>query len=293
MNLNPLYQKQDINYEFNVSFFERLILRCLQFGKLPRHMGVIMDGNRRYAKSHNLSTKEGHRKGSLKFVELLKWSCIIGIEIITVYAFSLENFKRDRQEVYDLFDLFLDRLNFILNQIKELGDNQFVNTAFHGYHVRFCGDKQRLPEELQDKIKTLESYTRKMENPNGNGKRMLLNICVCYTSTNDIHQGINKVRNELERSLIKLEDIDNLKSNLFSADFKDVICPDLIFRTGGNSRLSEFLTFQSAFSFLSFNNITWPQLNLIHFVRIILDFQLHYPFIKQAIRAQNMKMNQS
>ncbi|KAI0989161.1 hypothetical protein GJ496_009744 [Pomphorhynchus laevis] len=267
----------------DLNIFERFVLSMLKFGKIPNHLAVIMDGNRRYAKFNQIPTKEGHRHGSLKLFDLLKWSCALGIEIITVYAFSLENFKRDQQEVCDLFDLFLDRLNLVLQKIDECKQNRHVNdkSVLQGYRVRFCGDQDRLPAELRYKIKKLEDNIYSTESIDGSD--MLLNICICYTSTNDIFRGIDKLRRESQSddNLI-LQKLNLNMVSLLSADFSDIANPDIILRTGGNARLSEFLVFQSAFSLLSFIETTWPQLTLFEFLCAILNYQLHYPFIKQA-----------
>lgn len=200
---------------------------------LPIHIAIIMDGNRRWAKKRNLPISMGHKAGAETLQKVIE-SCIdIGIKYLTVYAFSTENWKRDAKEVSDLMNLLREYL------VKLEEDNQDRN-------ARICviGDITRLDNDLQEKINSIQEKTK-------NNTGLTINVALNYGGRDEILNAIKK----LSVDEIKNLTVESFNKKLYTADSPD---PDLIIRTAGEQRLSNFLLWQCAYSEFWYTDVLWP-----------------------------------
>ncbi len=225
------------------------------------HIGVIMDGNRRYAKLLMKSPNFGHKFGAKVARKMLNWipeinkEMQINIRYITAYTLSIENFSSRPK----------DELNFILNQISNECDSILNNESYpvnrHGFSVRFIGRIEILPQELQRKIKLVEEKTKTNRN-------YFLNLAVVYGGQQEIADAVKKIIDMKPRTSEEIEQL--IKDNLYTPDQP---FPDLIIRTGGEKRLSNFLTFQSAYSELIFTEKRWPEITKNDMISFLEEYK--------------------
>jgi tritrans,polycis-undecaprenyl-diphosphate synthase [geranylgeranyl-diphosphate specific] len=215
-----------------------------------------MDGNRRFAKEMGLSTTEGHVKGKDKLEELMEWCLELGIKILTVYAFSTENVTRPSDEVRYLMNLFEE--NF-----RKLGDDKRIHK--HQIRVSVLGQRELLPERVQRAIEYAEERTAGYD-------QYFYNIAVAYGSRQEIIQAIKQVATEVREGKLDVEEINEsvFSRFLYTADFPD---PDLVLRTSGEERVSNFLLWQLAYAELYFTDVYWPGFRKIDFLRAIRSYQ--------------------
>lgn len=237
--------------------YEKRILREVLENQIPRHVAIIMDGNRRFAREFGLSKNEGHEKGKDKLEELMEWCLELGIKVLTVYAFSTENMNRSDEEVKYLMDLFEE--NF-----RKLGDDERI----HKYKIKVSvlGQRDMLPERVKKAIDYAEKRSDGYD-------RYFYNIAVAYGSREEIVQAIKHVAMEVKEGRLKVEDIteEQFSRFLYTADFPD---PDLVLRTSGEERVSNFLLWQLAYSELYFTDVYWPGFRKIDFLRAIRSYQM-------------------
>ncbi len=235
---------------------KRLIQRVKSEEHLPEHIGIILDGNRRFADLKNLSTKEGHILGAKKLENVLDWAREIGIKHMTVYAFSKENFQRSSKEIMNLMDLF--KVKF-----QEAANDDRVHSS--GVRLRAIGDISSLPDDVVEAIREAERKTKDYED-------FSLNIAIGYGGRSELTEAVRKISKEVEEGELSPEEIDKtvIEENLYTADLPD---PDLIIRTSGEERLSGFLLWQSAYSELYFCEANWPNFDKINFLRAIHNYQ--------------------
>jgi len=237
--------------------YEKRLLTQVRAGPIPKHMAIIMDGNRRFARELGLATVEGHEKGRLKLEELLDWCLDLGIRILTVYAFSTENLRRDDSEVRYLMKAFAE--NF-----RRAGDDERVHK--HGIQIRAFGRRDLLPQDVQDAIAYAEERSKDYTN-------YRLNLAVAYGGRQEIVDAIRDVVRDAKEGKVNVEDIDEsfFSRRLYTADLPD---PDLVLRTSGEERISNFLLWQLAYSELYFLDVYWPGFRKIDFLRAIRSFQM-------------------
>ncbi len=237
--------------------YEKKLLRLVKEGKIPQHVGIIMDGNRRFARELEMKPTEGHNKGKDKLEEVIDWCREIGIKILTVYAFSTENFNRSREEVLELMRLFVENL-------KRAADDERVQK--NGIRIRVIGQRELLPREVQEAIRYAEERTKDFNN-------FYFNIAIAYGGREEIIKAIKEIAQEVKEGKLDVEDIDEqvVKEHLYTGDLPD---PDLILRTSGEERISNFLLWQSAYSEFYFADIYWPTFRKIDFLRAIRSYQL-------------------
>ena len=225
---------------------------------LLQHIGIIMDGNRRFAKQLMKKPWMGHKKGVDKAMEVLEWSCKKGIRYMTAYALSVENIHtRPKKELNMIFKYFMEEADNILANREHIIHKLNVN-------VKFIGRLALLPEELQERIKNVEAVTR-------NYKTHFLNIAVAYGGQQEIVDATKKILEKGLKGIIKPSDLNEelVKESLYTNGQPS---PDLIIRTGGEKRLSNFLSFQSAYSELVFTDSKWPELQKKDFESILEEF---------------------
>ena len=238
----------------------------LSAGPIPKHIAFIMDGNRRYAVKNSMAKTEGHVKGFDKLAETLEWCLDLGITEVTVYAFSIENFKRSPDEVNCLLELSRQKFARLLKE-KDL-----INK--HGVCVRILGDVSRLPDDLQSLLAEAVSIS-------ANNKRAILNVCFSYTARDDMCMAMRELASGVKEGHIKKSDIseDLFEKCLYTSHCREV---DLLIRTSGEIRLSDFLMWESAFSCLAFVKVLWPDFSIWHLYSSILHYQRNYRRIQIA-----------
>lgn len=207
-----------------------------------RHLGIIMDGNRRWAKRNGFKPWIGHKQGVEPVKTTLKFCLENKIPYVTLYAFSLENFKRSAQELHYLFDILA----------QEIASKELESLFEQGIKVTFIGDKSRFPEQLHETIDTVQEKTK-------NGDKLHMNILFCYGGQQEIVATTKKLAQQVQAGTLQPEDItpELFEKSLWT---NGTPAPDLILRTGGAQRLSNFLTYQSAYSEILFLNCFWPDL---------------------------------
>lgn len=206
---------------------------------LPRHIGIIMDGNGRWAKKRGLPRSAGHTAGAAVFKNIVRYSSSIGIQYLTIYAFSTENWKRPKDEINALIKLFQQYLEDALRD--------FLN---ENIKVRFMGDTTAFPEKLQELIDRTETVS-------ANKTGMVLNIALNYGGRAEITRAVQLLAQDVKNGIITPEQIDEaaIESRLYTAGQPD---PDLIIRPSGENRISNFLLWQSAYSEYVIMDILWP-----------------------------------
>ena len=237
--------------------YEWYITKDLKPEKMPKHVAIIMDGNRRFSKMQgNIDVVKGHEIGVDTLENVLNWSIELGIEIITTYAFSTENFNRPEHEVEGLMNLFV--VNF-----KRLVTHEKIHK--NEVRVKVVGRTELLPENVKEAIaeaeKATEHYTKRV-----------FNIAIGYDGRLEIVDSIKKIIEDVEAGKITIDDVDEdmVSQNLYTAGLDD---PNLIIRTSGEERLSGFLLWQSSYSELYFCETLWPELRKVDFIRAIRSYQ--------------------
>ncbi len=223
---------------------------------MPRHIAIIMDGNRRWAQAIGEDPKLGHKMGRDKLEELLEWCLEMDVKYLTVFAFSSENFSRDLEEVHALMELFTKNFH-ILAKDERVHKNQI--------RVRVLGNIDMLPQELQDAINLAMDQTKDYSN-------YQYSIALAYGGRQEIVEAVQNICRDVKEGKIEIEDINEklVSSYLYTDDIPD---PDLIFRTSGEERISNFLLWQSAYSELYFSDVYWPGLKKTDFLKAIYSYQ--------------------
>lgn len=238
--------------------YEAWLRQQIARGPMPKHVAVILDGNRRWAAERGMPPWFGHEVGSRKVHDLLNWCSELGIPIVTLYALSVENLRRKREEVEKLLELFEKRIKEVLSS-DELRKR--------GIRVVFIGDRKLLPERLREKMEELERATA------GNDG-MVVNVALAYSGREEIVRAAREVARRVAKGELKPEDISAklFEKFLYTAHLSDPE-PDLIIRTSGEMRLSGFLLWQSAYSELVFLDVYWPEFRFIDLMRAIRTYQ--------------------
>jgi len=234
----------------------------VEIGKM--HIGIIMDGNGRWAKKRGLPRIFGHKAGADRIDELVAVCPESGVKYLTLYAFSTENWNRPRQEVKFLIQLFADKIRGKTEQMKK-----------DGVRIRFLGDRSAFPPDLQVLMEASESATSAC-------RKINLSLCLNYGSRNEIIRAVRLVCRDAQSGKLALPELteDEFAGYL---DTGSLPYPDLIIRTSGEQRLSNFLLYQAAYAELYFSETLWPDFKAAEFQRAIEDFrQRHRRFGKTA-----------
>lgn len=236
--------------------YEDYLLDKVKSGSIPRHVAIIMDGNRRWARKMEKPPWYGHLFGSRKLEEILEWCRELGIRTLTVYAFSTENFRRTPEEVRALMNLFEEKF-------RELVKDERV----HRYRIRVnvLGRKEMLPENVRKAAEEAERVTRKYGD-------YVLNIALAYGGRSEITDAVRDIVRDALAGRIRPEEVDEdlVKRYLYYPNMPD---PDIVIRTGGEVRISNFLLYQIAYSELFFVDVYFPEFRKIDFLRIIREYQ--------------------
>ena len=216
---------------------------------IPNHVAIILDGNRRWAAKQNKKSVEGHKKGLDNLADLAEHIYRRGIKVLSVYAFSTENFKRTTEEVNYIMKMFVDNVD---KALKKLGDTKIK--------IVFSGRKTGLSEEVVNKIKELEENSK-------NNDVGIFNVCFNYGGHTEIVDAAKKIIEEG----IKSEDIDEevFRKHLYH----DLPPVDLMIRPGGELRLSNFLLWQNSYAEFYFTDILFPDFNVVEFDKVIVEYE--------------------
>tara|TARA_B100000586_G_C20023387_1_gene390049 strand:- start:84 stop:863 length:780 start_codon:yes stop_codon:yes gene_type:complete len=236
--------------------YEKRLLKQVRKGPVPSHLAVIMDGNRRYAESLGLHPNEGHVVGKSTLENLSDWCHDLKIRYLTVYAFSLENFARKEEELDALMDLFEE-------SFRSAGDDPRVHE--NKVRVRAIGHRELLPQRVIQAIEYAESRTKDYKDYN-------YNLAIAYGGRQEIVRSMEKIAVKIKSGELDIDQItaELISDNLYTSDLPD---PDLILRTSGEERISNFLLWQLAYSELYFADVFWPDMRKIDFLRAIRSFQ--------------------
>ena len=222
--------------------------------KLPKHVAIIMDGNGRWATRRGLPRSFGHKQGVSVLKKILKAEKNIGCQVITDYAFSTENWSRPIKEVEFLINLFSEVLK---KEIKEIHEESTK--------IKFIGDLTPFPKNLKEIISSSESLTK-------NNNKFLFNVCVNYGGRQEIVKVAKELALKSSAGEIKPSEINEelFNSELLTRGIKD---PELLIRTSGEKRISNFLLWQLAYSEIYISDVLWPEFNEDEFLKAIIDYQ--------------------
>jgi undecaprenyl diphosphate synthase len=226
----------------------------LDYRRLPRHVAIIMDGNGRWAKRRGLRRVRGHVAGAESVRVVVRLARRLGIEHLTLYTFSEENWQRPATEIRALMSLLL---RYLRQELAEMQENQIA--------LRAIGDLQRLPENVRRELRRTEEATRE-------GARMTLSLALSYGGRSEIVQAAQALAAEVLAGRLKPGDIDpeSFAARLFTNGIPD---PDLLIRTSGEYRLSNFLLWQTAYTELYFTDTLWPDFREDEFIKALLEYQ--------------------
>lgn len=226
----------------------------LDISRIPNHIAIIMDGNGRWAQKRGLPRTFGHSAGAETLRDIVKTASEIGVQVLTAYAFSTENWKRPTDEVSLLMKLLSDYLD---NEIDELCDNNVK--------IRFIGDTKELAQVLQHKIEKAQTRTAK-------NTGLVLNLAVNYGGRAEIVRAVQIIANKIAQKELIPDEINEtlIKQHLYTFDLPD---PDLLIRPSGDFRISNFLLWQLAYTEFWFTNLFWPDFKPEHLIQAISDYQ--------------------
>ncbi|MCD8390777.1 MAG: isoprenyl transferase [Firmicutes bacterium] len=235
-------------------FFKKKVNDEIDYDNLPRHIGIIMDGNGRWAKKRGLPRNAGHKAGSDAIKKIVRAANAMGVEYMTAYAFSTENWKRPKEEVDALMDLLLTYLKDAERLMHE--DNM---------RLRMIGSPKELSPEIQEQIIKVEELTK-------NNDGILWNIAINYGGREEIANSAKRIAEDVQNGIINPEDItaDTVEKHLYTAGQPDV---DLLIRTSGEMRLSNFMLWQVSYAEFWYTDKLWPDFTEDDLKRAIIDFQ--------------------
>ena len=213
----------------------------------PSHVGIIMDGNGRWASRRHLPRLAGHRAGVDAIKRTIEYAEELGIQTLTFFAFSTENWKRDKEEVDGIFDIVREYVGTELEQLHK-----------HNIKITTMGDISKIPNDLYEKLLEVKETTK-------NNTGLVLNLAINYGARSELVMCFNKLI-EQGKTIISEEDIAN---NLYSRELSD---PDLIIRTSGEQRLSNFMLYQASYSELYFTKTYWPSFKKRHFMKALKTY---------------------
>jgi len=221
---------------------------------VPEHIAIIMDGNRRWAKLNGKSKNTGHREGMLRLKEIVESCGELGVKALTVYAFSTENWAREKEEVM-----------YLMNLVLEFSNTMILPLHKAGVKINVFGDIERFPENSQKGIQDAVERTK-------HNKNLVLNIALGYGGRDEITKAVRTIGKQLILGELAVDEIDESKFSdfLYSKGQRD---PDLLIRTSGEQRLSNFLLYQLAYTEFYFTEVLWPDFSKEKLHQAIAEYQ--------------------
>ncbi|KAF8112666.1 hypothetical protein N665_0062s0019 [Sinapis alba] len=252
----------------------RCLFRVISMGPLPIHLAFIMDGNRRYAKKRGLEDGSGHKAGFSALMSMLQYCYELGIKYVTIYAFSIDNFRRKPEEVQSLMDLMLVKIKSLLEKESIVHE--------YGMRVYFIGNLGLLNDQVRAAAEEVMKATAK-------NNRVVLLVCVAYNSTDEIVQAVKRscmnksgdckqLNGEVEDKDIERIQLVDIEENMQMSVAPE---PDILIRSSGETRLSNFLLWQTGNSQLFSPDALWPEIGLRHLVWAILNFQRSHSYLEK------------
>lgn len=234
--------------------FQETLVRQVDRSRLPRHVAIIMDGNGRWAKKRGLPRVMGHRAGIRSVRAVVEIARELGVEVVTLYAFSVENWKRSTQEVSTLMRLLNE---YLKRELSNLLENEV--------RLGVLGEIERLPKQVQEHLNEVMEKTR------GN-RKMLLNLALNYGGRSEILHAVRQVAQAVKEGKMQPGDLTEKTFSrfLYTDGLPD---PDLLIRTSGEQRISNFLLWQISYSELYLTPRLWPDFGKVDFIQAILDYQ--------------------
>ncbi|MEM4240152.1 MAG: polyprenyl diphosphate synthase [Candidatus Woesearchaeota archaeon] len=224
--------------------------------KVPRHIGVILDGNRRFAKKLMLKPWMGHEWGAKKITQFLDWCRELGVQEVTCYTFSVQNFNRPKEEFDFLMEIFAKEFNNISTPEK------LAEMKKNGVRINFIGRIGMFPETVQKGMRTLMEQTK-------DNKPYVVNFAMAYGGREEVIDAVKKLGEDLKAGKV---DIEKLNEDVFGKYLYLNSDPDLIIRTGGEKRTSNFLAWQGIYSEWFFLEKTWPEMEKEDLIKVFQEF---------------------
>ncbi|CAG7840717.1 UDP pyrophosphate synthase [Clostridium novyi B str. ATCC 27606] len=239
---------------FNFTKGESNIESNLNKDNIPKHIAIIMDGNGRWAKQKKLPRTLGHKAGVETIREIVKECSNLGVKILTLYAFSTENWKRPKEEVGALMKLLVE---YLKKELKELHEENVI--------IRTIGDISKLPKICQQELTNAYNTTK-------NNTGLILNLALNYGGRDEIINAMKEIGAKIKEGTLSPEDINEevISQVLYTKNLSD---PDIIIRTAGEQRLSNFLLWQCAYSEFWYTDIKWPDFKKDDLCKAIYDYQ--------------------
>ena len=230
------------------------LIKHLNLENLPQHVAIIMDGNGRWAQKKKLPRSVGHRAGVENVRTVIRMSSDLGIKVLTLFAFSTENWKRPKDEVNVLMDLLVEYIK------KELNELNKKNTR-----IRTLGDLDKMPQKVAFEINRAKEITK-------NNTGLIINMALNYGARQEMVSAVKSIAAKAAAGEISIDEIDEntILNNLFTAGLPE---PDLIIRTSGENRLSNFLLYQAAYSEFIFTKTLWPDFNDEEYIKTLIEFE--------------------
>jgi len=238
--------------------YAKKLMEEVKKNPLPNHIAIIMDGNRRYAVQQGMPPYKGHELGKDKLKDVVKWCHELGIKILTVFAFSTDNFKRPKEEVEHLMRLFEQDL-------KRLAEDEKVKE--NRVRIKVIGEIELLPENVRKAAEEVMEKTKDFDN-------YFFNIAIGYGGREELVEAMKRIAKDVKEGKLRPEEISKevISSYLYTAHLP-IPDPDLILRTSGEERISNFLLWQLAYSELYFADVYWPSFKKTDFLKAILSYQ--------------------
>ena len=226
----------------------------IDYSNIPSHVAIIMDGNGRWARKINKERFFGHNRGINSVKESIDVSIELGIETLTLFAFSMENWKRPKNEINALMTLLSSSIE---NELKSIIENNIK--------LNVIGDLDLVPKKTRDKLLNAIIKTK-------NNDGLNLNLAVSYGAKQELVRAIKIIARKVKKNIISEENIDEetINEHLYTENSKNV---DLLIRTGGEFRVSNFLLWQISYAELNFQKVLWPDFKKYHFLNAIIDYQ--------------------
>ncbi|MDH5467409.1 MAG: isoprenyl transferase [Candidatus Aminicenantes bacterium] len=230
---------------------EELLVNQIDFSRLPRHIAIIMDGNGRWAEQKNLPRVEGHRAGSKSVREAVETAAQLGIRYLTLYAFSKENWKRPKREIQTLWKLLKD---YLKKEDKVLVGNRF--------RLKVIGQRDKIPSSVRNELERVEENTKDFD-------RLTIILALNYGGRDEIVDAVKRIFREKEHDIESLDE-EKFSHYLYTNHIPD---PDLLIRTSGELRVSNFLLWQIAYSEIWITQVFWPDFRKKHMLQALVDYQ--------------------
>ncbi|MBO9586874.1 MAG: isoprenyl transferase [Flavobacterium sp.] len=230
------------------------LLESIDHTNLPKHLAIIMDGNGRWAKQQGFMRAFGHENGTKSVKEIIKTSAKLGIEYLTLYAFSTENWNRPKLEVQAL-------MKILINSLKK----ELVTLQENNIRLNAIGNLDKLPQSAQKELLDVMAKTK-------NNTRLTLTLALSYGSREELVNAVKSISDKVKNNIISIDTIDDsiINEHLYTQNLPDV---DLLIRTSGEHRISNFLLWQIAYAELYFTNVLWPDFKDQDLYEAIISYQ--------------------